>query len=63
MFSIRTQGCQWVMNSIMALINAGNIINFSSLDKVLRDGDLFCNKIMFEMKAKGTFQSRVVSFE
>jgi hypothetical protein len=47
----------------MVLINAGNIINSSSLDKYFRDGDLLCNKIMFEMKAKGTFQSRLMSFE
>ena len=62
-FSEETRGSQCVMNALMALMKEGNINSTTDLDKVLYNGDMLYNRIMSEMKANGTFQSRLMSFD
>ena len=62
-FSVESRGSQCVINSLTALINAEDISNPVTLDKILLDGDILYNKVVSELKTKSNFQSKLLSFD
>ena len=64
-FSVQSRGTQCTVNALCSLIHAkyAKISNTKELDQVLIDGDVTYNKILFGLKANGSFKNRLLNFD
>ena len=65
MFSQVSRGSQCTINALCALIFAkfSRLQTKQNLDQVLLHGDKLYNKLLFGLKAKGVFKSKLFTFE
>ncbi|MCG8078202.1 MAG: hypothetical protein JAY75_18430, partial [Candidatus Thiodiazotropha taylori] len=64
-FSEESRGCQCTANALCSLIYAAysDISCSADLDNILLAGDCLYNKVIYELKAKGKFRSKLLSFD
>ena len=65
MFSQESRGSQCSVNALCALIFAkfSHLQTKQNLDQVLLHGDRLYNELLFDLKAKGMFRSKLLTFE
>ena len=65
MFSQESRGSQWSINALCALIFAkfSHLQTQENLDHVLLHGDRLYNELLFDLKAKRMFRSKLLTFE